>query len=270
MNRAIIVKTVRDTLPILLVVCAAVVLLETLFVCVLGQFSREMEFILQNPIFQRFSRVLLGSQLGGATSSTSFLAFGFAHPLLFALTWAFILTNCTRVLAGEIERGTADLLLTLPISRGGVFMSVSVVCVGAGIPLCIAPLVGAWLGEIVSPLDEPLVFSKLAILAVNLFALYLAIACATLFISTLVSRRGPVVIAMIAWLLGSFLLTFLSQFFVIADWLSMLGFVHYYRPLPVVRAGDWPIGHMATLVVAAAAFWTMGYAVFARRDIPAA
>ena len=143
MNRAIILKTVRDTLPILLVVCAAIVLLETLFVCVLGQFSKEMEFILQNPIFQRFSRVLLGSQLGGATSSTSFLAFGFAHPLLFALTWAFILTNCTRVLAGEIERGTADLLLTLPVSRGGVFMSVSVVCVGAGIPVCIAPLVGA-------------------------------------------------------------------------------------------------------------------------------
>ncbi len=269
MNRAIVIKTTRDTLPLLGAVTAGLILLEMAFVGVFGEFVKEMEFIWTHPLFQRFARMLVGADLGEEATVTALLAFGFAHPLLFAMTWTFILAYGTRVIAGEIERGTADLLLALPVTRGSVYASVSVVWVASGVPLSLAPLAGAWIGESLSPLWQPLDFSRLFILTGNLYALYLCAGAATLFITSLVSRRGPAIAVMLAWLLASFLLNFLSQFWTAAERISVLSIVHYYRSLPVARSGEWPIGDMAILVGVGAALWTAGLWCFSRRDIPA-
>ena len=270
MNLGIIRKTTREALPLLVIMTLAIVLLESLLVGVIGDFSKELEYLwLRRPIFERFARMQLGADLGGAVTTTGLMTIGFAHPLMFAFTWVFLLTTCSRVIVGEIERGTADLLLTLPVSRGAVYTNVSVVWMAAGVPVSLAPLLGCGIGQTIFELPEPLDFSRLAILAANLFALYLAVGSATLFVSTLVSRRALAVAFVLAWLLASFLLNFLAQFWSLADGISALGVLRYYRPLPVVQTGDWPVHHIAVLLGLGAFFWGGGLWRFARRDIPA-
>ena len=225
---------------------------------------------MEQPLFRRIAKMLVGADLGTEATATAIVTIGFAHPLLFTLTWIFLLTTCTRVVVSEIERGTADLLLALPVSRETVYASFTVVWVAAGIPISLAPLCGAWLGESVAPLWEPLDLSRLAILIVNLLALYLVVGSATVFVSTLVTRRGSAIAIVLAWLLGSFLLNFLALSWSTAKAIAFIGVLHYYRPLPVIRSGEWPIGNITVLVAAAVGFWLAGRWQFARRDIPAA
>ncbi len=271
MNPALIRKTALDTLAVFLLIVAGLVVFEFLFVRAMSEFADDLlQFWSRRPAIKGFVQVLVGSQFNLDISPTGLMTIGLAHPLLFALTWTFILANGSRVLAGEIERGTADLLLTLPVSRVGVYVSVSLVWVVAGAALSFAPLVGVWLGEMWHPLREPLDLPRLVIPAVNLYAMFLAVCGATMLVSALASRRGPVIGVLLAMLLSSFLINFLSQLWPAARRLSFLSLLEYYRPLASVREGAWPVRDLIVLLTSAAVCWSLGLWRFSRRDIPAA
>jgi len=236
----------------------------------MGEFAEEITGIWKIGFVRRFVQVLVGADLFANLTPTTIMTVGLAHPLLYVLTWSLLLTTCSRIIAGEIDRGTADLLLTLPISRVATYASVSAVWVLAGVVVSFAPLLGMWLGERLYPLSEPIELARLWIPVVNLFALNLAIGGAATLVSSVVSRRGQAVGITLAGLVGSFLLNFLAQFWSPAKEISFLGLLHYYRPLVSVRTGEWPLGDMAVLAGIAGCCWLAGLWWFSRRDIPAA
>jgi ABC-2 type transport system permease protein len=264
-------KTARDALLLAVVAWLAIVVFEILLVRALGEFASELTDMWFSRTFLRnLIKALVGADLAENITPTALVTIGFAHPFLYAMVWGFLITTCTRVVGGEIERGTADLLLTLPISRARVFASVTVVWLAAGIPLCLAPLLGVWLGELVSPLPEPLDLKRLVMTLVNLFTMYLAIGGGTMLVSSLIARRGTAVAVVLALLLSSFVLSFLAQFWPVAERLSFLGILDYYGPAATVRSGIWPLRDIVVLSVAAALCWAAGLGWFSRRDIPAA
>lgn len=270
MNAAVMRKTARDAAALLVIVVLGILLFECLIVRALGEFTEEItEIWFSRPFLTNLVKALLGADLAENVTVTSLMTIGFAHPLLYALVWGFLLATGTRVIGGEIDRGTADLLLSLPISRARVYASVSAVWMLAGVPVCLAPLAGIWLGEWAFPLSEPLELSRLRIVPLNLFALYLAVGCGTMLVSSLVPRRGPAIAIVLAALLGAFLLSFLAQFWSLAERLSFLGMLHYYRPLECVRTGIWPLREIAVLGTGAVTLWLVGLWQFSRRDIPA-
>lgn len=271
MNLALIRKTALDTLAVFVLVVAGLVAFEFLFVRAMSEFAEELlQFWARRPAIKGFIQVLVGSQFNLDISATGLMTIGLAHPLLFALTWTFILANGSRVIAGEIDRGTADLLLALPVSRVGVYFSVSLVWIVAGAAISFAPLAGVWLGELWHPLQEPLDLARLVIPAVNLFGLFLAVMAATMLVSALASRRGPVIGVLLALLLSSFLINFLSQLWPAARHLNFLSVLEYYRPLASVRDGAWPVRDLIVLLTTAVVCWSAGLWCFSRRDIPAA
>jgi ABC-2 type transport system permease protein len=269
-NAAIFRKTLREALPLALVLTAAILAFETLFVRAIGEFANDISQVLLAKIgIRRLVQGLVGADLAENMTSTGLITVGFAHPLVYAFTWIFIVTTCSRVIAGEVERGTADLLLTLPVSRGSIFASISLAWVLCGVPLSMAPWIGVWLGERVSPLWEPLELARLAPLVGNLFALYLAIGAATLLASSIAARRGPVIAIILTGLLGSFLLNFLAQIWPAVHRIAVLGILNYYQPLPVARTGAWPVRNLVVLLTCAGVAWVLGLWQFRRRDIRA-
>jgi ABC-2 type transport system permease protein len=270
MSAAVLRKTLRDSLPIVLLVFGGLVLFEILFMRAMGEIPAETgQSILQIPVLRNMIKLLVGADLLENLTATSLMSIGFIHPLLLTLNWALLLTVCTRVIAGEIDRGTADLLLTLPVSRISVYTSVSAVWISAGLLISYAPLLGAMLGEQRYWLWQPLQYDKLAILCVNLFAMYLAVGGITMLASATATRRGPAIGAVLAALLASFLLNFLAQYWKEVEVLDVFSILHYYKPLPVVRTGHWPVRDIAILCAIGAVAWMAGLIYFRRRDIPA-
>src|SRR5512137_2043879 len=129
MSTAVLWKTLRDSWVLLVVLVAATVLLETLEVYfvreMLAQFEHEFALIfLKNPFIRKVVASALGADLSAEITPTNIMTIGFSHPLMYTFMCVLVLTIGTRALVGEIDRGTADLLLTLPVSRVSVYLSV--------------------------------------------------------------------------------------------------------------------------------------------------
>jgi ABC-2 type transport system permease protein len=267
---ALLRKTAREALPLLILSTAAILIFEIAFVVAIREFAEEAaEFLRKIEPMRRLLQVLVGADLLADFTPTTVITVGLAHPVLYVLMWALLLTTCSRVIAGEIDRGTADLLLALPISRTAIYTSVSAVWVLGGLIVGVAPLVGIWIGQSWFPLSEPIELRRLWFPIVNLYALYLAIGGVAMLISSLVSRRGPAVGVLVGGLVASFFLNFLAQFWAPAKTISFLGVLNYYQPLVTVRAGVWPLGHILVLTALAICTWLTGLFHFSRRDIPA-
>ncbi|MCK6456109.1 MAG: hypothetical protein L6Q92_06220 [Phycisphaerae bacterium] len=271
MNRAVLLKTLRDSCVLIVLAVGAIVLFISLFSLAIDYSLHDMEQYFRKlpPFVLQFLTLLAGADISRYMTPAGFMCVGFSHPVVHLVCWAFVTAFCTRVLAGEIDRGTADLLLTLPIGRARLYVTLTAAWSFVGVLLCVAPWVGAWIGQALldkGPFDLP----RLAIVCVNLFALYLAVGASAFAISAAATRRGPAIGLISGALLVSFALNFLAVFWSPARRVAFLGVLDYYKPLPIVATGQWPWHDLAVLTATAVAAWTAGLVIFIRRDIPAA
>jgi ABC-2 type transport system permease protein len=273
MNRAVFTKTARDAWLLSLGACAAVFALEAAIARMLvtaGETLDRWQPVLELPLVRNFVHLIMGADLLGDLSPTAMATFGMAHPLLWVLAWTLLIAIGTGVLAGEVDRGTADVLLTLPISRTSVYLSTSAVMLTLTVLISTAPLAGLFVFNRVFPLNAPVDFARLAPVSVNFLALNLAVGGLTLAVSSACSRRGKAVGIVLAILLISDLVNLMVQFWEAARPLRFFGFLHYYRPLPIVRSGRLPPGDLTALLALAVVTWVIGLWHFRWRDIPAA
>ena len=272
MSTAVFRKTLRDATVLLTALTLAVLVLELGIVRMLIETAKNLDHLrkwLELPLIRDLLQIALGADLIGDLTPTTMATFGLAHPLLYVFAWTLLIAMGSAVIAGEIDRGTADLLLTLPISRGAVYLSTSAAWAAAAVLIGVAPLAGLWLGVHIWPAAGPVDFARLWPLIPNFVALNLAVAGLAMLISSLVSRRGKAVGIVLAVLLISDLFNILTQFWSVLRPIRFLGFLHYYRVLPVVRSGNLPWGDIGILFAVAAVAWLAGLWHFRRRDIPA-
>lgn len=272
MSRAVLVKTLRDWSLLIIISTLAIVLFEIAIVRSLIEAANDLAMLrhwFERPLVRTFIRMALGADFVGDLTPTALCTFGLGHPLLYAVSWALLLAIASGTLAGEIGRGTADLLLALPVSRVAVYLSTSAVWLLSAVLLSGATLAGLSLGERIWPLSQPLDFARLWPVAVNFLALVICVAAATTLVSSLVSRRGVAIGIVLGGLLVSDVVNVLAPFWKLFERISFLGFLHYYRPLSIVRTGEFPTCDIAVLLVGALLAWLAGLWHFARRDIPA-
>jgi ABC-2 type transport system permease protein len=273
MSIALIRRGLRDYAFLLLILTAAAIVLEVALVRAFLeslQELRHLQTILNRPLLRTLATVALGADPSGDLTPTTLATIGLGHPVLYALVWTWLLTLGSGAISGEIGRGTADLLFTLPVRRRVVYASATVPWVLGAAVLSFVPLLGLRAGAWLIPLPAPFEYERLFPVAVNFFALNLSIGGAAMLISSLCTRRGSAVAIVLAGLLASDLMNFISLFWEGIRPLSRLGFLHYYRMLPAVRSAAIPWGDVAILLTFGAICWTAGLIWFARRDVPAA
>jgi ABC-type transport system involved in multi-copper enzyme maturation permease subunit len=271
MNRALVLKSFRDYRVLIAAALIVVALFEVLFVLAMKNVAPEMIVFLRRFRFlQRLFQVLISFDLSAGASPTTLVVLGLLHPFLSAVSWATLVTIGTRLPVGEIDRGTADLLLSLPITRASVYVSTSVVWLLTGLSLAVATWTGVALGTLLVPFPEPIDLTRIGIANANQAALLLAIGGTTALVSCLVNRRGVAVAIVVALLLASFLANFLAVFLPFVETIEFLGFLHYYRPVDIVREGRWPVRDLCLLGSVAVVTWTAGLFIFRRNEIPVA
>ncbi len=268
MNRGLIHKSLREVWPATLLCGAGLMAFEVLFTFFLRSFQDMIDVeILKIDFVRSFIEGLLGSDVGAAVSPKALDALALVHPLVLAVVWAHEITLCTRMPAGEVDRGTIDVLFGLPVSRWRVYVCESLVWVCAGMVVLGLGAAGYAIGHLAVDVKAQAGLETLFMVVVNMFALYLAVGGLAFLTSSLSSRRGRAVAVTFGIVLASFLLTFLAQFWEPAKTLEYLSVLKYYKPLLVIRDGAWPMGDIAVLTAAAVALWTAGGVFFSRRDI---
>lgn len=220
------------------------------------------------PWVRSLISALVGADVAEFAKPGGILSLGFSHPLVWVLLIGFSLTLSSGSLAGEIDRGTMDVLATLPLSRARIYTSISAALILMGTTLCWFVWIGAKLGLRMTGVHGVPV-GLLGIVTFNLCAVVVLVASLGLFISAACNRRGTAAIVAFFVIFYSFVLNFLCSLWPAMRPMSFTGILHYYTPLVVIRDEAWPWTNMGILLAIAAIFWTAGLVVFTRRDVPA-
>lgn len=268
MTRGLLQKGLYEVWVVTALCAVGVLVFEAIFAYVTWLQQQEMAEYVQNVDFaRRFLERVIGADPAAALDPNTFAAFAWVHPTVLSLLWAHVITVCTRVPAGEIDRGTADLLLALPITRRHIFLAETLVWLCAIGVVLFAMAAGNWIGNRFVPPDGRPELGQIAIVVANLGCLVSFIAGLAYIASASSDRRGRAVGVAVSLLVIWFLLNFLDQFWAPLQHLRPLNPLSYFRPLPILSEGAIPWRDMAVLFGAGSALWVAAGMIFARRDV---
>jgi len=268
MNTGLMFKATREVWPVTVVCGGVLLVVEGLLAYVMPTFVQQMSISVTQIAFVRhLVQAMLGTELAGQLGPEMALSIPWTHPVVLAVTWAHAVICATRVPAAEIDGGTADILLTLPVSRWQIMISETVVSMTAGLVILGMVVAGNLLGNALVAGGPRVDAWRSTAVAANLYCLYLSVGGLAWLACSLSGRRAHAVTAAFLLLVASFLLNYLAPFWAAAKTVSGLSLLVYHRPLPVLRDGLYPWRDMAILLAFAGSLWLAAGTIFARRDI---
>ncbi|HMC65878.1 MAG TPA: ABC transporter permease subunit, partial [Gemmataceae bacterium] len=158
MTRALVLKLLRDVRLPLAVVC----LLLSAFQCVWAKitqriteeiipsvtkeipFYRLIDVLFQGP--GKLIQTIIGGESIDLRQSLDVLTIGYVHPLVLAILCIWAVGRAAGAVAGEIDKGTMELLLAQPLPRYRVILAHGCVDLVAIPLLCLSLWAGNWLG----------------------------------------------------------------------------------------------------------------------------
>lgn len=268
MNAGVFGRTLREVLPVTVICGAALLLVVALLAYILPTFQEGLiEELWQISFVRTIVQAALGAEVGDRFGPEMAGAFAWSHPVVIALVTAYGMIVCTRVPAGEVDRGTIDLLLGLPVSRWQVYVTETVAWVGGTVILVACALLGHVLGAGLAGAETPPMGWQRIPVAANLLAVSLAFGALSWWVSALSDRRGKAIAVAFGIVLPAFLVNYLRQFWTPAGALSIVSPLRYYQPFVAMREGGWPWSDLAVLLAIAFAAWIGAGITFARRDL---
>lgn len=223
-------------------------------------FVRELLDMAPAPV-----RVLIGEDLVASLSARGFLGFGWVHPFPLLLLGVWAVRVSAGALAGEIGRGTMDLIAARPVARSAQVAAAALAVVAGLAVIAGAGWVGTALGLQTRTLEGVAAWDLLPVAAMALL-LFASAGSVTLFVSA-TRREGGAAISWCAGLLaGSYVLDYLARVWSAIAFLRPLSLFRYYEPQRILREGV-AVQDVAVLAAVGAAGLVLAFAVFARRDL---
>jgi beta-exotoxin I transport system permease protein len=269
--------TMRVTTQILTALQAAGISPDFLMQLLLNQNAQGQS----NEMLGQMIQAIIGGENIALDRAGDMMSVAYVHPLVLTILCIWAIGRAANAIAGEIDRGTMELLLAQPIRRGQIVLAHLLVDVVIFPTLCAAMWTGTycgtwWMGlqEARNPMQHVDPFRFLpALLAV--MGLLFATSGVTIAISSLGRSRARVWGWAITLMLTMFLINVFGQI-----WPDVLGELrpytihHHYQPQGMIQSETWYANgnvwfHLAVL----ASFGCGGYLLalfnFCRRDLPA-
>lgn len=213
------------------------------------------------------------------------VALVYVHPIIVFSSIVWAIARGSDTVAGEIGRGTMEMLLAQPVRRTSLYASQALVTVLGSAVLAASVWCGTAVGLRSSPLYEdvsPLLFVPSAI---NLFGLMVGVGGFAALVSACGSQRWRAVGIVVAWYVASAMVAIANSVIGQRSWWRYLSLLNSYKPQLLVARHDtaWDFfryredavaglglgGHQFVLFAVGLLCYVAGAVVFSRREIPA-
>jgi ABC-2 type transport system permease protein len=325
MTATLVRKLLRDVRPALLVVCLVLFAFATLWVKIAQRVTSEIapvfnsvalvfgdKNLFQDLIFKgpgRVSQAALGWGDLNFERPDDFLAMGILHPVVLILALVWSIGRAGGAIAGEIERGTMELLLSQPLPRNRLILAHFLVDLLVLPLICSAYFAGTQFGlylvgdfvpdyttlrnlkapsgqAIALPIPDdpqPLPVNGLAEFwgLLNTVALMFAVSGMTLAISAVGRSRWRTVGYAVLIVVVMFVANTLGQLWEPAAFTRPVTLFFYYQPQKAMLQGNWltdlgqawpgapAVPGVAVLVAVGILGYLSAWRTFVRRDLPA-
>lgn len=212
-------------------------------------------------------RGFVGSSELDLLTANGALAVSYNHPLTKVALTVFVVGLTANAIAGELERGTLDLLLARPLRRYKLLLGSGMAFLVATIILASSMFMGTVVGARIGGISGDVEWSNFCWLAINTAALVVAMGGLGYLFSA-VAKRGSQAAGWAGGLIaGMFFLDWFATMWDKVKPLTPFSLFHYYQPSQIITGTpNWWINITVLLVVAILAFMA-AVLIFERRDL---
>ena len=196
------------------------------------------------------------------------LTLGLQHPMAIALLAVFAVGATASAIAGERQRGTLEVMLSRPVTRTGVYVTILVAVLIVLATLVALYLVGFGIGAGTQGLLDELAVEHLPMTFLNGLLLWGAFATFGMAASVSFDRPGPALGLTLAYLLTNYFFEILGSLWRDVEWIQEYSLFHHFQPAEIL---DGALDPVDAVILAVAFVVPIIYAVvvFPRRDLAA-
>lgn len=308
-------KLFRDSLPALLVVCVLLAAFSCFWAKIAQRVTTEI-----SPFFNGLAKIgninpklmdevvfkgpgkVAQSVMGGADvrfeRPNDFLAVELLHPVVLTLCGLWACGRASGAIAGELDRGTMELLLSQPVPRGRVVLAHLLVDAVVIPVICVSLVLGTQLGLwLVGPFAvdysmlEKLTAGSPARFKLEAGPAVLEVSAARQIFGTINTAALMFGFSGIAMAISSvnrnrwkatgiscfvyvimFIINVIGQLWETVAAIRPLSFFYYYQPQKIWLNAEWSVNGIPivpVLMMAGAVGYAIAYRVFSKRDLPA-
>lgn len=215
-----------------------------------------------------FPRELMNFGSGSLFTLPGALTLGLQHPIAIAFVAIFAVGSTVSAIAGEREGGTLEVLLSRPISRRTLYVTVAAASFTLLAIVMLALLGGQLLGVAIQGVGDEIDLGQMPLVLLNGVMLWAAFAALGLAASVSFDRHAPALGLTMAYLLINYFLEILGSLWRDVAWSQQYSLFHRFNPGEILTGNADPLDF---LVLALAILIPVAYAlvVFPRRDLAA-
>jgi ABC-2 type transport system permease protein len=263
---ALFLRTIKDRRTTLIIYCVVVVLMMWMYVALFPIMKDQGEKL--EEVFKLYPPAFI--EAFNLNIKTFITLEGFLSMEQFSLIWPIFaiiiaVSLAGSSLAGEIEKGTMELLLSQPISRIKIFLSKYLAGILIMLIFVIVSIYAVAPIAAVHKIDYPIEnFAKFSIIA---FMFLLAINGISMFFASLFSQKGKVYFISAGIVVTMYVANIVANIKESLNDLKFLSFFYYYDSAKILIGGNIDNWSYLVFLGIAVIFTVLGAIIFIKRDV---
>jgi ABC-2 type transport system permease protein len=258
---------VLRTLPIW-VLFAAIIFLFQIVVCGIVHDNESVKTFLQFiDMLPSFIKTILGGEALQVGNIAGLIAIGYNHPLVLTLYMLFAVGVPTGLLAGEVQKGTMELILCRNVTKNHVYICTGLITITGMFALVMVMFSGTVVGINIYEFSQDVPLYSFFKAAINGGTLASAVGGIALLAAACFQRNTAVWIT-VTYLIVNYFVSIIAEWWPRMKWLYPSTIFYYVNGEKIFREAGWPLGDMAVLVSILFVSTFLGGFIWSRRDLP--
>ncbi len=246
---------------------ALVIFLMQISVCAIVHDNESVRTFLKFiEVLPSFIKTALGGEMLQAGNTPGLIAIGYQHPLVLFLYLLYAVGVPTKLLTGEVQKGTMELILSRATTKTQVYLCASILTLAGMVSLVLIMFLGTVVATHLFDFGTPIPLALFFRIATNGGCLAGAAGAIALCSAGVMGGRNLAVGATVTFLVLNYFVWIVSQWWPRVGFLKPATLFYYVNGFKLSQG--WPLGDMLVLLSLILVCTMVGGIVWKRRDLP--
>jgi ABC-2 type transport system permease protein len=214
-----------------------------------------------------FLKTFIGGEAVKYGNISGLISIGYQEPFVLLLYMLFAVGVPTALLAGEVQRGTMELILSRQTTKTQVYICAGLITVVGMYALVVVMFMGTVVSTNLYEFEQQVPLYNFFKLAINGGILASAVGGIAL-LAAACFRRGMAVSLTVAFLVVNYFIMIITQWWPRMKWLDPVTIFNYVDGAKIFMEPRWPVGDMCVLISLLVISTIAGGIIWSCRDLP--
>jgi ABC-2 type transport system permease protein len=254
-------------LPIWLLIALVIFLFQVAICGIVHDNESVKTFVQFLDMLPSFIKTALGGEALKVGNVSGLISIGYNHPLVLTLYMLFAVGVPTGLLAGEVQKGTMELILSRQVTKTQVYICSGLITITGMFALVIVMFGGTVFAINVYEFSQEVPLYSFFKAAINGGILASAVGGIALLAAACFQRNTAVWLT-VAYLVANYFVSIIAEWWPRMKWLKPTTIFYYVDGEKIFTEAGWPLGDMGVLVLILVISTLLGGFIWSRRDLP--